>query len=88
MRLRHLEVEKSSAGGGAFDGVLIDFGRGTTGVTNEPLAPLCLIGPNGAGKSQLLQLLAEIFQAAWHAHAPEEERESANDEILFQLIKD
>lgn len=85
MRLRHLEIEKSSAGGGAFDGVFIDFGRGTTGATNEPLAPLCLIGPNGAGKSQLLQLLAEIFQAAWHAHAPEEERESANDEILFEL---
>lgn len=85
MRLRHLEIEKSSAGGGAFDGVFIDFGRGTTGATNEPLAPLCLIGPNGAGKSQLLQLLAEIFQAAWHAHAPDEERESANDEILFDL---
>lgn len=85
MRLRHLEIEKSSAGGGAFDGVFIDFGRGTTGATNEPLAPLCLIGANGAGKSQILQLLAEIFQAAWHVHAPDEERDSANDEILFDL---
>ena len=85
MRLRHLLVEKSSAGGGAFDGVLIDFGRGTTGATSESLAPLCLIGANGAGKSQLLQMLAEIFQAAWHVHAPDEERKSANDEVLFDL---
>jgi len=85
MRLRHLNIEKSSAGGGAFDGVFIDFGRGTTGATNEPLAPLCLIGANGAGKSQLLQLLAEIFQAAWHEHGSNEERESANDEVLFDL---
>ena len=43
------------------DGVTVAF-RG-----NKPdtviFDPLCLIGPNGTGKSQLLQVIAEIFQA-------------------------
>lgn len=85
MRLRLLKIEKSAAGGGLFDGAEIWFGRDIDGNTNEPLAPLCLIGPNGSGKSQLLQLIAEIFQAAWHEHAPNEERRSANEEVLFDL---
>lgn len=85
MRLRLLKIEKSAAGGGLFDGAEIWFGREMDGKTNEPLAPLCLIGPNGSGKSQFLQLIAEIFQAAWHAHAPNEERRSANEEVLFDL---
>lgn len=85
MRLRLLKIEKSAAGGGLFDGAEIWFGREMDGKTNEPLAPLCLIGPNGSGKSQFLQLIAEIFQAAWHEHAPNEERRSANEEVLFDL---
>ncbi len=85
MRLRTLKIEKSAAGGGLFDGAEIWFGREMDGKTNEPLAPLCLIGPNGSGKSQFLQLIAEIFQAAWHAHAPNQERKSANAEVLFDL---
>ena len=85
MRLRRLKVEKSKAAGGLFDGADIWFGRNEDGKSDKPLAPLCLIGPNGSGKSQFLQLIAEIFQAAWHAHAPDEERISANDEVLFEL---
>lgn len=85
MRLQLLKIEKSAAGGGLFDGAEICFGRNLDGKTNEPLAPLCLIGPNGSGKSQFLQLIAEIFQAAWHEHAPNEERRSANEEVLFDL---
>lgn len=85
MRLRRLKIEKSSAGGGLFNGLDVWFGRDTDGKSNEPLAPLCLIGPNGSGKSQFLQLLAEIFQAAWHEHSPQEERTSANTDMLFQL---
>tara|TARA_R110000868_G_scaffold10357_1_gene51026 strand:- start:9672 stop:11273 length:1602 start_codon:yes stop_codon:yes gene_type:complete len=85
MRLRTLKIEKSATGGGLFDGAEIWFGREIDGKTNEPLAPLCLIGPNGSGKSQFLQLIAEIFQAAWHAHAPSQERKSANAEIRFDL---
>ncbi|WBH15279.1 restriction system-associated AAA family ATPase [Sphingomonas radiodurans] len=85
MRLRLLKIERSGTGGGLFDGTEIWFGRDDNGKTDEPLAPLCMIGPNGSGKSQFLQLIAEIFQAAWHAHDPAEERRSANDEILFDL---
>lgn len=85
MRLRRLKIEKSSAGGGLFNGLDVWFGRDTDGKSNEPLAPLCLIGPNGSGKSQFLQLLAEIFQAAWHEHSPQEERTSANTDMLFEL---
>jgi restriction system-associated AAA family ATPase len=85
MRLRLLKIEKSVAGGGLFDGAEIWFGRDDDSMKNEPLAPLCIVGPNGSGKSQFLQLIAEIFQAAWKSHAPNEERGSANDEVLFEL---
>jgi predicted ATP-dependent endonuclease of OLD family len=47
--------------------------------------PHCLIGPNGSGKSQLLQLIAEIFQSAWHEHSAEEEREVADTTSSFEL---
>lgn len=85
MRLRLLKLERAGTGGGFFDGTEIWFGRGGDGKADAALAPLCMIGPNGSGKSQFLQLIAEIFQAAWHAHAPEEERRSANDALLFDL---
>lgn len=85
MRLRRLKIEQSLASGGLFNGLDVWFERDLDGKSNEPLAPLCLIGPNGSGKSQFLQLLAEIFQAAWHEHAPEQERTSANSEVLFEL---
>ncbi len=85
MRLRLLKIERSGTGGGLYDGAQIWFGRDADGKAGEALAPLCMIGPNGSGKSQFLQLVAEIFQAAWHAHAPDEERRSANDAVLFDL---
>lgn len=85
MRLRHIFIEHSSACGGLFSGIDIWFGRDANGKWNEALAPLCLIGPNGSGKSQFLQLLAEIFQEAWQAHAPLEERKSPNSDALFKL---
>ncbi|HEX8584213.1 MAG TPA: restriction system-associated AAA family ATPase [Allosphingosinicella sp.] len=85
MRLRLLKIERSGTGGGLFDGTEIWFGRDSDGKVDVPLAPLCMIGPNGSGKSQFLQLIAEIFQAAWHEHAPGEERRSANDAVLFDL---
>lgn len=85
MRLRHIFIEKSSASGGLFNGLDVWFGRDSDGKWGEALAPLCLIGPNGSGKSQFLQLLAEIFQEAWRAHAPMEERKSSNSDTLFKL---
>lgn len=85
MRLRRLKIKKSAAGGGLLDGVDIWLGRDRDGRINEPIAPLCLIGPNGSGKSQFLQLLAEVFQAAWNAHDPAVERDSANPDAEFEL---
>ncbi|MEM7770314.1 MAG: restriction system-associated AAA family ATPase [Cyanobacteria bacterium P01_A01_bin.37] len=47
--------------------------------------PLCLIGPNGAGKSQFLQMIAEIFQSAFYACMPEEERIEGNPDLQFEI---
>lgn len=85
MRLQHIKIQSSAAGGGLFDDADIWLGRGMDGKSKEPLAPLCLIGPNGSGKSQFLQLIAEIFQAAWFAHNRKIERISSNEELLFEL---
>lgn len=85
MRLRRLKVTRAAMSGGLLDGADIRLGRTDTDGSNEHMAPLCLVGPNGSGKSQFLQLLAEIFQAAWHAHAPNEERRSANSDAVFEL---
>ena len=85
MRLRRLKIERSSANTGLFDGLDVWFGRGDKGKMDESFAPICLIGPNGSGKSQFLQLLAEIFQAAWYEHDPTQERKSSNDDVIFEL---
>lgn len=85
MRLRRLQVTRASTCGGLLDGADIWLGRPDAETSNQSLEPLCLLGPNGSGKSQFLQLLAEIFQAAWHAHAPHEERDSANADATFEL---
>lgn len=85
MRLRRLKVTRAAMSGGLLDGADIRLGRTDASASNEHMAPLCLVGPNGSGKSQFLQLLAEIFQAAWHAHAPNEERTPANSDALFEL---
>lgn len=85
MRLRRLQVQESGAGGGLFDGTDILFGREVTDKAKDALSPLCLIGPNGSGKSQFLQLVAEIFQTAWHAHDSSQERLNSNDKLVFDL---
>lgn len=85
MRLRRLKVTRASTCGGLLDGADIWLGRAETETNNEPLEPLCLLGPNGSGKSQFLQLVAEIFQAAWHGHDDYQERDSANSDAIFEL---
>jgi restriction system-associated AAA family ATPase len=85
MRLRRLQVTRAATCGGLLDGADIWLGRADTQTNTQLLEPLCLIGPNGSGKSQFLQLIAEIFQAAWHAHAPDEEQASANADAIFEL---
>jgi restriction system-associated AAA family ATPase len=84
MRLVHLEILEASSCGGLLDGFAVDLYRPPTD-SNQALRPLCLLGPNGSGKSQFLQVVAEIFQAAWHTHKPEEERAEANPGLLFRL---
>lgn len=90
MKLLRLSVTSATSCGGLLDGLEVDFegvGSETEMGGNAPgaLAPHCLIGPNGSGKSQLLQLIAEIFQSAWHAHSSAEERDVADRSTLFSL---
>lgn len=83
MRLLHLHVLRSRGCNGLLDDVRLTVADG--GRTN-PLSPICLVGPNGSGKSQLLQLVAEIFQSAWHAADAREERDDANRHVAFETI--
>jgi restriction system-associated AAA family ATPase len=83
MRLRRLKIHHAGGTGGLLDGLDVWLGRPEQ--TNEHLTPLCLIGPNGSGKSQFLQLIAEIFQIAWHEHSPSEEHKSSGSDALFEL---
>src|SRR5207244_1164832 len=69
--------------GGLLDGLDLWFRDPLT--EQGAFEPLCLIGPNGAGKSQLLQVLAEIFQAAFHAVVPMEERSDGNPTLQFEI---
>ncbi|MBX4930570.1 restriction system-associated AAA family ATPase [Rhizobium bangladeshense] len=82
MRLIYLRVDRALSCGGLLDGAELAVTRPHE---ETSLAPLCFIGPNGAGKSQLLQLIAEIFQVAWHQYAGTEERLSSNNESLFEV---
>jgi restriction system-associated AAA family ATPase len=82
MRLSYLRVDRALSCGGLLDGAELAVPRSHE---ETSLAPLCFIGPNGAGKSQLLQLIVEIFQVAWHQYAGTEERLSSNNESLFEI---
>lgn len=82
MRLLYARIDRALSCGGLLDGIELNLSAERS---SAQLAPICLIGRNGTGKSQLLQLLAEIFQAAWHQCSPTEERDSANNEALFEL---
>ncbi|WP_447756031.1 hypothetical protein [Pseudomonas nicosulfuronedens] len=83
MKLMRLAVIDADTCGGLLNGVQIDFRSGT--FDTESFSPVCLIGPNGAGKSQVLQIIAEIFQAVFARFLPEEEQGTPNKQILFEL---
>jgi restriction system-associated AAA family ATPase len=89
MKLLSLQVNEAASCGGLLDGLVAKFSpvsaEYSDGHSGQLLAPHCLIGPNGSGKSQFLQLLAEIFQSAWHVHSPEQEREPSDRSSLFSL---
>lgn len=83
MKLLSLKIEKADSCGGLLDGLFISF-RSHEADTKS-FDPLCLIGPNGSGKSQLLQVIAEIFQTAFHKYLPAEERGTPNDGLMYEI---
>lgn len=83
MKLISLKIEKADTCGGLLDGLFIPFR--SEPFDPEIFDPLCLVGPNGSGKSQLLQVIAEIFQAVFHKYLPEEESGKPNDGIEFEI---
>lgn len=83
MRLIRVHVVRADTCGDLLDGLDVVLRTAQTG--DEPFNPLCLIGPNGAGKSQFLQVLAEMFQSAFHCFIPEEERLEANPALEFEV---
>jgi restriction system-associated AAA family ATPase len=83
MRLLRAHVISADTCGGLLDDLDIWF-RSPAG--EYPIFdPLCLIGPNGAGKSQFLQVLAEMFQSAYHAVVSDEERIEGNPDLQFEV---
>jgi restriction system-associated AAA family ATPase len=83
MKLLNLRIYKADTCGGLLDGLFVPFR--SEHVDTGIFDPLCLIGPNGSGKSQLLQVIAEIFQAIFHKYLPSEERGTPNDGLEFEI---
>lgn len=83
MKLLRVHVISAATCGGLLDGLDLWL-RSPTGDCAE-FDPLCLVGPNGAGKSQFLQVVAEIFQAAFHSTISEEERIEGNPDLQFEV---
>lgn len=84
MRLTYLHIDQAPSCGGLLDGLKANLFRDQAEI-NIGMQPLCLLGPNGSGKSQFLQVVAELFQAAWHTHRPDEERADSNPSLSFIL---
>ncbi|MGE1158817.1 restriction system-associated AAA family ATPase [Pantoea agglomerans] len=83
MKLLRLKIFDSNTCGGLLNGVEIPFRVGDVDIDN--FSPICLIGPNGAGKSQVLQIIAEIFQAVFAYFIPDEEQGTPNKDIFFEI---
>lgn len=83
MKLIRVHVISADTCGGLLDGLDL-WVRGAAGGADN-FDPICLIGPNGAGKSQFLQIVAEIFQALFHAVSKDEEREEGNATLQFEV---
>lgn len=84
MKLLSLKIIDADTCGGLLNGLSIPF-REEDGVDVNNFSPLCLIGPNGTGKSQVLQIIAEIFQAVFSYYLPEEEKGKPNENIQFEI---
>lgn len=86
MRIVRVKIFEASSCGGLLDGMDVELLRPRAARDNTDFSPMCLLGKNGTGKSQFLQIIAEIFQTAWHEHRPEEEATAANPDLLFEII--
>lgn len=86
MRIVRVKIFEAASCGGLLDGMDIELLRPRNSTENTKILPICLLGKNGTGKSQFLQIIAEIFQAAWYEHRPEEEATAANPGLLFEII--
>lgn len=84
MKLTRVSVQRTGGGGALLNGLDLVLRSPQLGEARS-FQPLCLIGPNGSGKSQFLQLLAEAFQALFHAVVPEEERRDVDPTSAFSL---
>jgi energy-coupling factor transporter ATP-binding protein EcfA2 len=82
VKLLSVIIEASASCGGLLNGFEL-YLRYPFELESGNFEPMCLIGPNGSGKSQFLQTLAEIFQSAWHACSPLEERSELNSGLAF-----
>ncbi len=83
MKLLRVHVISAKTCGGLLDG--LDVWLRSPDADVADFDPLCFIGPNGAGKSQFLQVVVEMFQAAFHACVPNQERLEANPDLLFEI---
>lgn len=83
MKLVSLKIIDADTCGGLLNGLSIPFREGNVDI--QSFSPLCLIGPNGTGKSQVLQIVAEIFQAVFKEFVPNEETGESNSAIQFEI---
>lgn len=83
MKLLRIYVQEAKTCGDLLNGLSIPLRAAPK--DERAFDPLCIVGPNGSGKSQLLQVVAEIFQAAFHACLAREERNEGNEHLLFEI---
>jgi restriction system-associated AAA family ATPase len=83
MKLLRVHVISAKTCGGLLDG--LDLWLRSPSTEYAAFDPLCFVGANGSGKSQLLQVLAEILQSAFHACVSNEERSEGNPDLLFEV---
>jgi restriction system-associated AAA family ATPase len=84
VKLTGISVHAAETCGGLLDNLKLSLRRPER-EERRFFDPLCLIGPNGAGKSQLLQVVAEAFQNAWHVCRSTEERIATNPSLRFTI---
>jgi restriction system-associated AAA family ATPase len=83
MKLLRVNIISAKTCGGLLDGLDVRFRSPFDDYSS--FDPLCFIGRNGAGKSQFLQILAEIFQSAFHACVRHQERVEGNPDLQFEI---